>query len=44
VPVALLRRIPSEMPNAAATPMAGAPRMTMVLMAFATSGAVRHRT
>jgi hypothetical protein len=32
VPVALLRRIARAMPIAAATPMAGAPRMTMVLM------------
>ena len=44
VPVALLRRIPNAMPIAAATPMAGAPRITMVLMAFATSLAVRHLT
>ena len=44
VPVALLRRIPSAMPIAAATPIAGAPRMTIVLIAFATSGAVLHVT
>ena len=40
VPVALLRRIARAMPIAAATPIAGAPRMTIVLMARATSGAV----
>ncbi len=44
VPVALLRRIPSAMPMAAATPMAGAPRITIVLMALATSCAVLHVT
>ena len=44
VPVALLWRIPSAMPIAAATPIAGAPRMTIVLMARATSGAVLQRT
>jgi len=44
VPVALLFRMPSAMPMAAATPMAGAPRMTMVLMARATSAAVLQRT
>ena len=30
--------MPSAMPMAAATPIAGAPRMTIVLMARATSG------
>jgi squalene-hopene/tetraprenyl-beta-curcumene cyclase len=35
VPVALLRFMPSAMPMAAATPIAGAPRMTMVVMALA---------
>ena len=44
VPVALLLRIPSAMPMAAATPIAGAPRMTIVLMARATSAAVLQRT
>ena len=44
VPVALLRRIPSAMPIAAATPMAGAPRITIVLIALATSCAVLHVT
>jgi len=44
VPVAELLRIPMAMPIAAATPMAGAPRMTMVLIARATSAAVLHRT
>jgi len=44
VPVALLRRIPSAIPIAAATPMAGAPRMTIVLIAFATSCAVLQET
>ena len=44
VPVALLRLMPSAMPIAAATPMAGAPRITIVVMAFATSLAVRQRT
>ena len=44
VPVALLFFIPSARPNAAATPIAGAPRMTIVLMARATSGAVLHST
>ncbi len=44
VPVALLRRIPSAMPMAAATPIAGAPRITIVLIARATSGAVLQRT
>ena len=33
VPVALLFRIPSAMPIAAATPIAGAPRITIVLIA-----------
>ena len=36
-PVALLCRMPSAMPMAAATPIAGAPRITIVLMARATS-------
>ena len=40
----LLRATPSAMPIAAATPIAGAPRMTMVLMARATSAAVLQRT
>ena len=44
VPVALLRRMPSAMPIAAATPIAGAPRMTIVLIALATSLAVLHVT
>jgi hypothetical protein len=44
VPVALLLRIPSAMPMAAATPMAGAPRMTIVLIARATSCAVLQET
>ncbi len=44
VPVALLLRMPSAKPIAADTPMAGAPRMTIVLMARATSAAVRHFT
>jgi hypothetical protein len=44
VPVALLRRIPSAIPIAAATPIAGAPRITIVVMAFATSFAVLHVT
>jgi len=44
VPVAALLRMPSAMPIAAATPMAGAPRMTIVLIARATSGAVLQRT
>ena len=44
VPVAVLRRIPSAMPIAAATPIAGAPRITIVLIARATSGAVLQRT
>ena len=44
VPVALLRRTPSAMPIAAATPIAGAPRMTIDLIALATSGAVLHVT
>ena len=34
----------AAMPIAAATPMAGAPRMTIVLIARATSGAVLQRT
>ena len=44
VPVALLRRMPRAMPIAAETPMAGAPRITMVLMARATSVADVQRT
>ncbi len=44
VPVDLLRRMPSAMPMAAATPMAGAPRITIVLIARATSAAVLART
>ena len=35
---------PSAMPIAAATPIAGAPRITIVLIARATSGAVLQRT
>ncbi len=44
VPAEVLRRAPSASPMAAATPMAGAPRMTMVAMAFATSFPVLQRT
>ena len=44
VPVALLFFIPSATPIAADTPIAGAPRITIVLMAFATSTAVLHFT
>ena len=44
VPVALLLRMPSAMPIAAATPIAGAPRITIVLIALATSLAVLHVT
>ena len=44
VPLAWLRRIPSAIPIAAATPMAGAPRITIVRMALATSCAVLHVT
>ena len=44
VPFALLRCMPSAMPIAAATPIAGAPRITIVLIARATSCAVRQRT
>jgi hypothetical protein len=44
VPVAALLRIPNARPIAAATPIAGAPRMTIVLMARATSAAVLQRT
>jgi hypothetical protein len=44
VPVALLLRTPSAIPSAAATPIAGAPRITIVRMARATSAAVRQRT
>ena len=43
-PLAVLRFMPSAMPIAAATPIAGAPRITMVRIALATSGAVRQRT
>ena len=43
VPFAVLLRMPSARPIAAATPIAGAPRMTIVRMARATSCAVRHR-
>jgi hypothetical protein len=43
VPRTFERCMPSAIPMAAATPMAGAPRMTMVLIARATSAAVRHR-
>ena len=44
VPVALLRWAPSASPMAAHTPMAGAPRITMVVIALATSLPVRHVT
>ena len=44
VPLAVLRFMPSAMPIAAATPIAGAPRITIVLMARATSGALLQRT
>jgi hypothetical protein len=44
VPVAMLRRAASAMPIAAATPIAGAPRITIVRMERATSCAVRQRT
>ncbi len=44
VPEEVLRRAPSARPMAAATPMAGAPRMTIVLMALATSFPVRQWT
>src|SRR5919201_172879 len=44
VPVALLLRVPSAIPIAAATPIAGAPRITIVLIARATSAAVLQRT
>ena len=44
VPVARLRVMPTAMPIAAATPIAGAPRITIVLMALATSFAVLHVT
>jgi hypothetical protein len=44
VPVALLRRMPSAIPIAAATPIAGAPRITIVVIALATSLAVLHVT
>src|SRR5215470_16754466 len=36
--------MPSAIPIAAATPIAGAPRITIVLIALATSCAVRHVT
>jgi hypothetical protein len=42
--VALLVFTPSARPIAAETPMAGAPRITMVLMAFATSATVLQCT
>ena len=44
VPVAVLFLTPRASPIAADTPMAGAPRMTMVLIALATSLAVLQRT
>ena len=44
VPFAVLRRMPSARPIAAATPIAGAPRITIVRMALATSWADRQRT
>src|SRR5262245_25210457 len=44
VPVALLFRMPTAMPIAAATPIAGAPRITIVLIARATSAADLQRT
>ena len=44
VPVDLLLRIESAIPMAAATPIAGAPRITIVLIARATSGPVLQRT
>ena len=44
VPVAVLRFMPSARPIAAATPIAGAPRITIVLMALATSLAVLQVT
>jgi hypothetical protein len=44
VAFALLRFTPSAMPIAAATPIAGAPRITIVRMALATSCGVRQRT
>ena len=44
VPLAPLRFMPSARPMAAATPIAGAPRITIVLMAFATSLAVLQVT
>src|SRR6185503_16239734 len=44
VPVALLLRIPRAIPIAAATPIAGAPRITIVLIALATSAAVLQVT
>ena len=44
VPVAALRAAPSATPIAAQTPMAGAPRITMVLIALATSFTVRQVT
>jgi hypothetical protein len=44
VPFAVLLRTPSAIPYDAATPIAGAPRITIVRIALATSGAVRQRT
>ncbi len=44
VPFAVLRCMPSAMPIAVATPMAGAPRITIVRIARATSGALLHFT
>ena len=44
VPVAVLRWAPSARPIAAATPIAGAPRMTIVVIARATSLPVLHVT
>ena len=44
VPVALLRRAPRASPIAAATPIAGAPRITIAVMALATSSPDRQRT
>ncbi len=44
VPVAVLFLTPRARPIAADTPMAGAPRITMVLIALATSFEVLQRT
>ena len=44
MPFSLLRFTPNAMPIAAATPMAGAPRITIFRIARATSGAVRQVT